>query len=417
MLSFLTLFGALPIIALAHIQTPDLAFSHAKGYSLETLAETEALIELAQTNLRLVSTSADPDSPKWILEEDKDALRRLGIKFMDITDHQDLGLQNSASVASKKHKSPFPQFPKKLKHGKVVEQYISNLTPGNMQTNLALLTAFHTRYYKSQYGAASGEFLFNLVKNITAAHIGSISVRQFKHPWGQHSVIARIQGTDSNDTVVIGSHQDSANLFLPTILAAPGADDDGSGTVTILEVLRVLSAGHFQPKKSLEFHWYSAEEGGLLGSQAVFSAYEKAGVPVIAMLQQDMTGYVKKTIDAGLPEALGVITDFVDEGLTDFIKTVIKGYCSIPYVETKCGYACSDHASASRAGYRSAFVIESDFKSSNPYIHSQNDVIEQLSFSHMTEHAKLTTGFAIELGLMGSKHKGKGSKNGKHRGL
>ena len=68
------------------------------------------------------------------------------------------------------------------------------------------------------------------------------------------------------------------------------------------------------------------------------------------MLQQDMTGYVQKTLDAGLPESVGVITDFVDQGLTEFIKTVITDYCDIPYVETKCGYACSDHASATKAG-------------------------------------------------------------------
>ncbi len=45
--------------------------------------------------------------------------------------------------------------------------------------------------------------------------------------------------------------------------------------------------------------------------------------------------YVKKTLDAHKPEALGVITDFVDRDLTEFIKTVISGYCSIPYSETK----------------------------------------------------------------------------------
>lgn len=403
------LLGLLPLTS-AYIKTPAAQLSKDTLSSSQHEIDRQAIEQLAQSDLRLVSISEDSE-PKWILEEDKDALRRLGIKFFDVTDHQDLGQKNKAlSVTSKKHKkSPFP---KKLKNGKLVESYIGELSPANMQTNLALLTSFHSRYYKSKYGAASGEFLFNLVQNITAVHNETISVKQFEHPWGQHSVIARIQGSQSNDTVVIGAHQDSANLFLPNILPAPGADDDGSGTVTILEVLRVLSAGQFQPKNSIEFHWYSAEEGGLLGSQAVFSSYEKQGASVIAMLQQDMTGYVKKTIDAGSPEALGVITDFVDEDLTDFIKVVINRYCSIPWAETKCGYACSDHASASRAGYRSAFVIESEFKNSNPNIHSQNDVIDQLSFSHMTEHAKLTTGFAVELGMMG-KHKGAGKSRGR----
>lgn len=41
------------------------------------------------------------------------------------------------------------------------------------------------------------------------------------------------------------------------------------------------------------------------------------------MLQQDMTGFVQKTLDAGQPESVGVITDFVDRGLTEFIKVVI----------------------------------------------------------------------------------------------
>lgn len=62
------------------------------------------------------------------------------------------------------------------------------------------------------------------------------------------------------------------------------------------------------------------------------------------MLQQDMTGYVEKTLQSGKPESVGVITDYVDPALTEFIKEVIDEYCDIPYTLTKCGYACSDHA-------------------------------------------------------------------------
>jgi leucyl aminopeptidase len=244
-------------------------------------------------------------------------------------------------------------------------------------------------------------------------------VKAFSHPWGQSSIIATIPGK-SNKTIVIGAHQDSINLFLPSLLAAPGADDDGSGTVTILEALRVLLKSKdivsSDAPNTVEFHWYSAEEGGLLGSQAIFQSYEKEGRDVKAMLQQDMTGYVQKTIDAGEPESVGVITDFVDPGLTEFIKEIITEYCSIPYVLTKCGYACSDHASASKAGYPSAFVIESDFKFSDNKIHTTEgkkatgrgmancadlglDKIEYLSFDHMLQHAKLTLALAYELAM------------------
>jgi leucyl aminopeptidase len=72
-------------------------------------------------------------------------------------------------------------------------------------------------------------------------------------------------------------------------------------------------------------------------------------------------------------------------------------YCDIPYTLTKCGYACSDHASASRYGYPSAFVIESDFDNSDQKIHTTEDKIKYLSFDHMLQHAKMTLGLAYEL--------------------
>lgn len=246
--------------------------------------------------------------------------------------------------------------------------------------------------------------------NETADGFADLKLAPFPHHWQQSSIIARIPGK-TEKTVVIGAHQDSINLFLPSLLGAPGADDDGSGTVTILEAFRVL-VEHLKKtgeklEQTVEFHWYSAEEGGLLGSQAVFSSYEKQARDVVAMLQQDMTGFVEKTLKAGKPESVGVITDYVDPGLTEFIKKVITEYCDIPYTLTECGYACSDHASASKAGYPSAFVIESKFEDSDDHIHTTEDKIEFLSFDHMLQHAKLTLSLAYELGAS-NKWSGKG---------
>lgn len=111
-----------------------------------------------------------------------------------------------------------------------------------------------------------------------------------------------------------------------------------------------------------------------------------------------MTGFSKRSIEQDGHDSLGVITDYVHPGLTTYIKKVVDTYCDIPYVETECGYACSDHASAAKVGYPSAFVIESGFKASDPYIHSTMDTIDRLDFDHMAEHCKLTLAFAYELG-------------------
>ncbi|KAF2035235.1 Zn-dependent exopeptidase [Setomelanomma holmii] len=378
----LSLCTAACVTALAHPKDPQVVLKDQQPTIVEP---DEYLIEL----------SADGET-RWVTEEGKWELRRQNINFFDITHNQELGTLNRNRLSEKSVK-----FPSKPAHKDSVDPLLKKLKKDNMREHLETFTSFHTRYYKSKYGVESSAWLLGQVnKTLSDAGAVNASVKAFPHPWGQSSIIATIPG-QSDKTVVIGAHQDSINLFLPSILAAPGADDDGSGTVTILEALRVLlkSEGvlNGSAPNTVEFHWYSAEEGGLLGSQAIFQSYEKEGKDVKAMLQQDMTGYVQKTIDAGEPESVGVITDYVDPGLTEFIKQVITVYCDIPYILTKCGYACSDHASASKAGYPSAFVIESDFKYSDNKIHTTEDKIEYLSFDHMLQHAKLTLGLAYEL--------------------
>ncbi|PSS00653.1 leucine aminopeptidase 1 [Coniella lustricola] len=359
----------------------------AEGNNVQLYEDAEAseqfLIELS------------PDNTRWVTEEQKWELRRNGQNFIDITETQDLGASRIAARAD-------VVFPAKVAHQDAIKPLFHNLSKTNLHDTLEEFTSFHTRYYKSEYGEQSSAWLLQQILDIISdTGASSVKAKTFPHRWQQSSIIATIPG-NSNSTVVIGAHQDSINLWLPSILAAPGADDDGSGTVTILEAFRVFLTSEAVQNNALEntveFHWYSAEEGGLLGSQAIFSDYERQGRDVKAMLQQDMTGYSQGTLDAGKPESVGVIVDYVDKKLTDFIKKVVTEYCDIPFVETKCGYACSDHASASKAGYPSAFVIESAFEDSDKHIHSTDDTLKYLSFDHMLQHAKLTLAFAYELG-------------------
>jgi len=105
-------------------------------------------------------------------------------------------------------------------------------------------------------------------------------------------------------------------------LTFSGADDDGSGTTSSLEGLKALAHANFTPSLPVEFHYFSAEEGGLLGSQAIAKSYEEEGRKVLAMLQMDMTAWVKK----GTEERVGIIQDFVDPALTSFIEELIAEY-------------------------------------------------------------------------------------------
>ncbi|KAF8520108.1 peptidase [Gautieria morchelliformis] len=337
-------------------------------------------------------------SQVWMTELEKIEAKARGARFFDITDTRDLG---SAAVSRLSTASASPYPAALTANTTVVRTVLKTLSTEGPEANLEKFTSYRTRYYRSDTGRESQQWLLSRIFQITAESASpklrdSISIKEFPHSWGQASIITRITGTsDSDEVVILGAHLDSTNLipFLP----APGADDDGSGSVTILEAYRALISAGFQPNKTVEFHWYSAEEPGLLGSQAIAKAYEAAATNVYAMLQLDMTAWVK----AGTHPEAGIFTDFVDPGLTNVLKKLVDEYLDIPYVESKCGYACSDHGSWTRAGYRSSFAMESSFENSNGHIHSSQDRIDispEFSFIHLLEFAKLATAFAIELG-------------------
>ncbi|CCK69544.1 putative aminopeptidase KNAG_0C04420 [Huiozyma naganishii CBS 8797] len=348
------------------------------------------------SELRVLQLSADEFVT--VPETEKLFLRRRGTNFFDITSH-------SGQIAGGKLKDEIPVpdylYPTELNEIETVSKVNKMINTNSMQANLAEITSFYTRYYKSQSGFEASEWVSSkIIESTEKLPKEIVSVKHFDHKeWAQYSIIVQIKGYENPDNVVvIGSHLDSINLLLPSILPAPGADDNGSGTTTNLEALRlivehILSSGKTF-RNTVEFHFYSAEEGGLLGSQDVYGEYRAQNKSVMAMLQQDMTGYVRDPSN----EHIGVVTDYTTPALTSFMKLAIDNYLDIPYVETTCGYACSDHGSALKNGYPASFVIESDFKKTSKFIHSTLDTMDRLSLSHMAEHVKLVIGTVFELG-------------------
>lgn len=112
----------------------------------------------------------------------------------------------------------------------------------------------------------------------------------------------------------------------------------------ILEALRVLSSSGYKPKDTLEFHFYAGEEGGMLGSQAVFANYKSAGKTVLAVVNQDMAGYSPSG-------KISIYTDYVDSSLTTYVRLVATQYTGTTTSDV-CGYGCSDHVSARSNGFR-----------------------------------------------------------------
>ncbi|EST06621.1 Peptidase M28 [Kalmanozyma brasiliensis GHG001] len=347
---------------------------------------------------RLVQTSP-AEEPYWTTELGKQLLWYRGVHFMDLTDTPDLGQLNAARAqAAGSTFKDSSKFPSSVEHGKHLKSVFKDISEDGPRMHLEKFTSFHTRYYKSETGRQSQAWLFKTVSDLVK-DVAYIKVEEFPHPWGQNSILLKIKGsnatlTASKGVTILGAHQDSTNLF--PFFAAPGADDDGSGTVTIIEALRVLLKSNWRPESDVELHWYSAEEGGLLGSEAVAQAYERRATKIHAMLQQDMTAFVK----AGTTETVGLVSDFVSTPLTKFIGLLVDSYLDIGYTETKLGYAGSDHASWTKIGADSAFAIEATFENSNlKRIHTTQDTFDhpEFSFAHLMQFVRLSAAFVVEL--------------------
>src|SRR5205823_6602500 len=77
-----------------------------------------------------------------------------------------------------------------------------------------------------------------------------------------------------------------------------GADDDGSGSVVLLEIAESFAKGP-RPKRSVLFVWHAAEEDGLLGSRYFTDHPTVARDSIVAQLNTDMIGRGRATDHEG----------------------------------------------------------------------------------------------------------------------
>lgn len=270
-----------------------------------------------------------------------------------------------------------------------------------LATITALSTDYPNRYHLHDPIHQSSAWIRDLWAGYAAGR-PEVTVELYSHGaiTPQPSVILTVPGTALPDEVVIlGGHQDSirsgCSISGNPDCVAPGADDDASGIAVLSEVIRVALLSGFEPERTVQFMAYAAEEVGLDGSTDIAAAYQAAGTNVVAVLQQDMTGY------QGSPEDVALITDFTDAGLNDFVRTLVDTYQpGLTWVNSACGYACSDHASWDSRGFRASFAFESRMSDSNPWIHSVNDTVATLdnSAAHAVKFARLAAAFLVEAG-------------------
>jgi hypothetical protein len=115
------------------------------------------------------------------------------------------------------------------------------------------------------------------------------------------NVVAIYEGSDpvlKNEYVALGAHYDHVGLATSgTDRVFNGADDDGSGTVSLLNMAEALVRANVRTRRSWLFVWHAGEEKGLWGSRYFV---EHPTVPldkIVTQLNVDMIGRSRKPTD------------------------------------------------------------------------------------------------------------------------
>jgi hypothetical protein len=176
-----------------------------------------------------------------------------------------------------------------------------------------------------------------------------------------------------------------------------GADDDGSGTVTMLAIAKAFASGA-KPRRSLLFVWHAGEEKGLLGSR-YFADYSTVPLEsIVAQINMDMVGrdHENKAENANLVFAVGsdrISTEFhnitVDSNEA-LAKPLKIDYTMNDPADLEQIYYRSDHYSYAAKGIPIVFLTTG----MHPDYHANTDSAEKINYEKMARIAQ----YAYEIG-------------------
>lgn len=202
------------------------------------------------------------------------------------------------------------------------------------------------------------------------------------------NVVAYLEGSDpvlKNEIIVVGGHYDhlgtknriSKKTGQPVTLIYNGADDNGSGSVGVLELAQKYSQQENRPKRSVIFVNFDAEELGLIGSKHFFddtTVIKPRNVK--AMINLDMIG--RYTEEKGV-EVMGVNTAEESRELQKLISK--KSQLKMSFPTSPLLFFGSDHVNFYKLQIPSVFFctkVHADY-------HKPTDTPEKINYQAMSQ--------------------------------
>lgn len=209
------------------------------------------------------------------------------------------------------------------------------------------------------------------------------------------NVLGLIEGSDKKDEIVVVCGHYDHDGILPNGTYFPGADDNGSGTVAVLELAHAFAeakkAGQ-GPRRTILFIGLAAEERGLLGSKYYAEHPIFPLSQTIACVNIDMIGRIDNKHLNGDHNYIHVIG--VNKLSTD-LKPIVE--LANKDIQTKLDYEYdhpeepmrlyyrSDHYNFAKNGVPSLFF----FSGLHPHYHTPEDTVDKIDFHMMVKREKL----------------------------
>ena len=221
-----------------------------------------------------------------------------------------------------------------------------------------------------------------------------IEINQLRSKYEAENVLAFLEGTDlKEELVVVTSHYDHVGIIDGEV--HNGADDDGSGTVTVMELARQfakLKEEGLSPRRSILFMNVVGEEKGLLGSEHYADHPVFPLENTVANLNIDMIGRT----DASHPDDPRYVYLIGSDKLSSELHEVSE-HCNTTYTDLTLDYTYNAPDDPNRFYYRSDHY---NFAKNNiPVIfyftgvhedyHKPGDDAEKIMYSKMAEIGKL----------------------------
>jgi Zn-dependent M28 family amino/carboxypeptidase len=216
------------------------------------------------------------------------------------------------------------------------------------------------------------------------------------------NIWAFIEGSEKpNEVVVISAHYDHVGVKNGEVYN--GADDDGSGTVALLEIAQAFEIakkeGH-GPKRSILFLHVTGEEHGLLGS-SYYSEHPLFPLAnTVTDINIDMIGRHDEFHNDSSKYVYLIGSDYLSTDLYNICEEVNKKYVNL-FLDYKFNdrkdpnrfYYRSDHYNFAKNGIPSVFL----FNGVHADYHKASDEVDKIEFDALAKRAQLAFTIAWEI--------------------